>query len=344
MLASTNKSRTPSTLERKISKTSLKPSPKSPSKKSNSSRTSLPKHAETEELKIENGLIEEDRKSDNGSDSLEGSLRSSSREDDESERDPPQTVKKRTSPKDENRSTPDSLIYNKKEEISLLKYDDIIKEEQEIHENGNVEQSELTRPMSRATIIELKDISKTLPVDLRTLKGSTRSARRRIRKENAEREMNKDECIIITTQQQDIRFIDNGVDITGNVINYPDRDNENSNTIKYMGERVEIYETPNLPRKARVEPKSPPMPAINIRTLVDYSEDDDDDHSQSSDERQMYGGMNKDRKYSTEKMKRFFKDLKSKSMDMGCKQQGSVITEDGRRRCYNNKLKPLKWR
>ncbi|XP_058053299.1 uncharacterized protein LOC131205283 [Anopheles bellator] len=177
-----------------------------------------------------------------------------------------------------------------------------------------------------------------------------RNEKRRLRREHVEREISKDESITIETGDSEVRFINNGADIVapktpkiGPQLAIQHDDDEDDDRFSAHKEIV--------PRKTHTP---------NISQLIDYSDDDNDSissqstfHDEEEDARQQSYEQNRtndsnnnrngdDRKLSlgsklngstgstksSDKMRKFFKELKSKSMDVSCKNPGTVLDDD----------------
>ncbi|XP_055619645.1 X-linked retinitis pigmentosa GTPase regulator [Toxorhynchites rutilus septentrionalis] len=193
-----------------------------------------------------------------------------------------------------------------------------------------------------------------------------RQEKRRLRQERIVRELSKDECIQIVTDAPDIRFIDNGIEITTTTLAPSER--ENADAKDALGEQLMNEKNQRLdPRYAphreimrdHLKHQKPPTP--NISQLIDYSDDEDgsissqstfedegDDvtepyitataeNGKSNGKSDSNNNQDEDRKLSVDskastksngKMKKFLKDLKAKSMDVSCRNAGTVLNDD----------------
>ncbi|XP_039433370.1 uncharacterized protein LOC120415809 [Culex pipiens pallens] len=184
-----------------------------------------------------------------------------------------------------------------------------------------------------------------------------RQEKRRLRQERIASELSKDESIQIETDADEVRFIDNGVDITTTVLICTENGNgeDNEDAFDVGGNRFDpkyISHMEILDERAMLGK----TPTPNISQLIDYSDDGDGSISSQStfndeeDATEPYGTQGKndsnnnreqDRKTSqesktsqassgrsSEKMKKFLKDLKAKSMDVSCRNAGTVLNDD----------------
>ncbi|XP_065080732.1 uncharacterized protein LOC135703428 [Ochlerotatus camptorhynchus] len=198
-----------------------------------------------------------------------------------------------------------------------------------------------------------------------------RQEKRRLRHERIAKELSKDECIQIETDETEVRFIDNGIDMTSMVTTAED------NTA--LGEQM-------MNEKNRLDPKyashseimrdnvlHAKTPTPNISQLIDYSDDENGSISSQStfndedDITEPYAlaknGKNKppndsnnnqdeDRKLSVEskssqgsttsrgKMKQFLRGLKAKSMDVSCRNAGTVLNDDKKYSKDDQEIRP----
>uniref|UniRef100_A0A182JEH4 Uncharacterized protein n=1 Tax=Anopheles atroparvus TaxID=41427 RepID=A0A182JEH4_ANOAO len=199
-----------------------------------------------------------------------------------------------------------------------------------------------------------------LQADAHMAQEFLRNEKRRLRREHVEREISKDESITIETgADSEVRFINNGMDIATS--RTPNGKQHGRHHLKPSDEEeADRFSAHNeiIPRKTHTP---------NISQLIDYSDDDNDSISSQStfnDEeeaaekaeeaynKQNKSGMKNDsnnnnhnddsRKHSlgsklngsmgstksSDKMRKFFKELKSKSMDVSCKNPGVVLDDD----------------
>ncbi|XP_050090184.1 X-linked retinitis pigmentosa GTPase regulator [Anopheles aquasalis] len=216
---------------------------------------------------------------------------------------------------------------------------------------GSVERLDVTRAL------ELLRNGTPIPTELQSemqqMQEFLRNERRRLRREHVEREISKDESITIETgDSSEVRFIDNGADMTD-----PGTGRKQSNELK---PNLDVDEEDRFSAHKELGPRKTHTP--NISELIDYSDDDNDSISSQStfhdeDEekeakRQTYkqhkindsnNNRNGDERKlslgsklngstgstkSSDKMRKFFKELKSKSMDVSCKNPGSVLDDD----------------
>ncbi|XP_062544218.1 uncharacterized protein LOC134211413 isoform X2 [Armigeres subalbatus] len=186
-----------------------------------------------------------------------------------------------------------------------------------------------------------------------------REEKRRLRQEKIAKELSKDECIQIETGVPEVRFIDNGVDMTPMMVVSDDSTlgehmiNEKICLDPKYASHSEIMRDNLLHLKT---------PTPNISQLIDYSDDENGSISSQStfnDEDEITdsytpakNGKNQvamedsnnnqedDRKLSVEskssqgsttsrtKMKQFLRGLKAKSMDVSCRNAGTVLNDD----------------
>uniref|UniRef100_A0A182F9T0 Uncharacterized protein n=1 Tax=Anopheles albimanus TaxID=7167 RepID=A0A182F9T0_ANOAL len=188
--------------------------------------------------------------------------------------------------------------------------------------------------------------------EMQQMQEFLRNERRRLRREHVEREISKDESITIETgDSSEVRFIDNGADMM----------NVSGRAPNELKPNLDVDEGDRYSAHKDLGPRKTHTP--NISELIDYSDDDNDSISSQStfhdeDEenevkRQTYkqnkindnnNNRNEDERKlslgsklngstgstkSSDKMRKFFKELKSKSMDVSCKNPGSVL-DDGK--------------
>ncbi|XP_053686986.1 uncharacterized protein LOC128736528 [Sabethes cyaneus] len=192
--------------------------------------------------------------------------------------------------------------------------------------------------------------------------------KRRLRQERIAKELFKDECIQIETDANDVKFIENGVDITSMVENH----NALGETITKQNNQLL---NPNYSSHRNIMRDSIALgkaTSPNISQLIDYSDGDNgsissqstfDDEEDSTEpyipakiNNEVLNDSNNnasDRKLSLgsklegkEKMRKFLKDLKAKSMDVSCRNAGSVLNDDAKYAKngleYSTEKRPLK--
>uniref|UniRef100_A0A182WCH5 Uncharacterized protein n=1 Tax=Anopheles minimus TaxID=112268 RepID=A0A182WCH5_9DIPT len=207
-----------------------------------------------------------------------------------------------------------------------------------------------------------------LQMDAQKVQEFIRNEKRRLRREHVEREISKDESIAIETSDRgdsDVRFIDNGVSIAP-AVTPNGRSHKRHHHLKPSDTGDADDEADRFSAHRDVGPRKTHTP--NISQLIDYSDDDNDsissqstfhdedeengDHGQhvgkhsnakngtsndsnnnrNEDARKLSfgsklnGSMGSTK--SSDRMRKFFKELKSKSMDVSCKNPGVVLDDD----------------
>ncbi|XP_055534222.1 X-linked retinitis pigmentosa GTPase regulator isoform X2 [Wyeomyia smithii] len=182
----------------------------------------------------------------------------------------------------------------------------------------------------------------------------TQQEKRRLRQERIAQELSKDECIQIETEANDVKFIENGVDITSMV------ENHDRGLGEAISKRKKQYLNPNHPLQRGMMRDNLELgiaPSPNISQLIDYSDDDNgsissqstfDDEDDATDRYVPVKATNRsqndsnnnkanNRKFSLgskleskEKVRKLWKDLKAKSRDVSCRNAGSVLDDDAR--------------
>ncbi|XP_058836025.1 uncharacterized protein LOC131692776 [Topomyia yanbarensis] len=204
-----------------------------------------------------------------------------------------------------------------------------------------------------------------IPIDLND--EFIRQEKRRLRQEQIAKELSKDECIQIETDADDVRFIDNGVDMTRLIVISDGDNNENRENLgeQIRNEKNQLLDSKlllngeTLQDKCMIAKTSSP----NISQLIDYSDngsissqstfDDEDEYDATEPTRESYkikasndsnNNHAEDRKLSLqsklegsqgsgkskEKMRKFLKELKAKSMDVSCRNAGTVLNDDSK--------------
>ncbi|XP_055612012.1 X-linked retinitis pigmentosa GTPase regulator [Uranotaenia lowii] len=204
-----------------------------------------------------------------------------------------------------------------------------------------------------------------------------RQEKRRLRQEKIARELSKDECIEIETTADEVRFIDNGIDITSMVISSEDIDqnaileehqmNEKNQRLdpRYAYHKTVAMDqlmhsktpTPNISQlidysdgengsissqstfedeDSSTEPYSPPVQATNVNNGKNGTGDPNNNNQtkngkdrKHSLESKMKNGSNGSVK-SSGKVKKFLKDLKTRSLDVTCRNAGKVLNDDSK--------------
>ncbi|XP_058464688.1 X-linked retinitis pigmentosa GTPase regulator isoform X2 [Malaya genurostris] len=197
-----------------------------------------------------------------------------------------------------------------------------------------------------------------------------RQEKRRLRQERIVRELSKDECIQIETDENNVRFIDNGVDMTQLVVTAEEIYNQNGDNVceQMKNEKNHLIDSNFLTCEQPIQNGflAAKTPTPNISQLIDYSDnasissqstfdDDEDDYNNTTepkeeaytpkitnDSNNNNNNQDETRKLSLgskldgslasekskEKMKKFLRDLKSKSMDVSCRNPGTVLNDD----------------
>uniref|UniRef100_A0A182NJ79 Uncharacterized protein n=1 Tax=Anopheles dirus TaxID=7168 RepID=A0A182NJ79_9DIPT len=206
-----------------------------------------------------------------------------------------------------------------------------------------------------------------LQADAQIAQEFIRNERRRLRREHVEREISKDESIAIETSatgDSDVRFIDNGVNIASPVTpnrhallkptGAVDADDEADRFSAHRDVGPRKTHTPNISQL--IDYSDDDNDSISSQSTFHDEDDGEADEKHASDNPEIYNGQSKNgikndnnnnynedaRKLSlgsklngsmgstksSDKMRRFFKELKSKSMDVSCKNPGVVLDDD----------------
>ncbi|XP_062708247.1 uncharacterized protein LOC109401004 isoform X1 [Aedes albopictus] len=188
-----------------------------------------------------------------------------------------------------------------------------------------------------------------------------REEKRRLRHERIAQELSKDECIQIETGEAKVRFIDNGVDITSMVVVSEDQNTLGEHMMNEKNRLDPKYASHSEIMRDNLLQAKTPTP--NISQLIDYSDDENGSISSQStfnDEDEMTqpytpakakgekhpsgsndpnNNQDEDRKLSVEskssqgstasrtRMKQFLRGLKAKSMDVSCRNAGTVLND-----------------